>query len=293
MKLLVLLNEGAPLIDGARPDEMRRRIADGFAEARADADVRVVPARKLVSHVQEAADGRFDAVIAAGGDRMLNDVVNAIGATGRKPFGVLPLGTHNHFASDLGMPPDLNEAIRAITVASPQDMFVGEVNGRIFLTLSAVGLEPEALGRAGGKFDRATAMSIVQRTRSKHDVRLSTRGRAVVVGTPCMIISNSESQLEALGINARDPERGLMNIYVACRPHSHGRIRRFLQRLPGQSLPPATHFQAMALPEMRLDSPRRRKLMLCIDGEMLRVRAPLHYRVRSAPMRVLVPSAAP
>jgi len=291
MKLLVLLNESAPSNAGAGSEQLRRRIADGFAAAQADADVRVIAPLELLSHVQEAADGRFDAVVAAGDETLLNQVANAVAATGRKPLGVLPLGIRNHFARDLGMPLTLDEAIRSMASASPRDLFVGEVNGRIFLTLCAVGLEPEALNRDGGKYNHATAMSVVLRSRSKHDMRLSTRGRTIVSGTPCMICSNSWAQLDAMGINAREPEAGLLNIYVAHRPHSHSRLRRILQRLPGRSLPAPTHFHAMALAEMRLDNPRRRKLVVCLDGEMLRVRAPLHFRARSVPMRVLAPAA--
>ena len=147
MKLLVLLNEAVTSLDGAKPDELRRRVADSFVDARADAEVRVIDPRWLNKHVQEATDGLFDAIIAGGSDSMLNAVANAVVVYGRKPLGVLPLGIQSHFAKELGFPCDLDGAVRALAGATVTEALAGELNGRIFLSYAAVGLDPIAMMR--------------------------------------------------------------------------------------------------------------------------------------------------
>ena len=93
-----------------------------------------------------ARAGAYDAVIAGGGDGTLNTIANRL-AGGTVPFGVLPLGTHNHFAKDQNVPLDLDAAVAALADAVAErrfaDLDVGEVNGRIFLNASAIGLHPE------------------------------------------------------------------------------------------------------------------------------------------------------
>lgn len=292
MKLLVLLNEAVSTLDGGRPEDVRKRVADCFASVNGDAEVRVIDPRWLDKHVQEASDGYFDAVVAGGGDNMLNAVANAVAASGRKPFGVLPLGRQNHFAEELGFSTDLHEAVRMLADAKIVDTLAGELNGRLFLSYAAVGLDPLVVMRPqlNGHASPLTAEQIVNPASAKHDVRLSTRGRTVTPSTPCIIVSNNTSQMRAFGLKAAPPpDRGMINAYVARRGHTRGPLRRILKRLHLLPSPPASHFQAMVLPEMRVDSRRSRKVVVCIDGEMLEMRPPLHFRLRSTPLRLLVP----
>ena len=56
------------------------------------------------------------------------------------PLGVLPLGTLNHFARDVGVPPDPAAALQVIAGGCTTEVDVGEVNGRYFLNNSSLGL---------------------------------------------------------------------------------------------------------------------------------------------------------
>src|SRR6185503_2272868 len=94
---------------------------------------------------EAAADASLAAVVAGGGDGTLNTIAAALAGTG-KPFGVLPLGTHNHFAKDMAVPLDLAAAVaalaRGVARGRFRDVDVGEVNGRLFLNFSGIGLHP-------------------------------------------------------------------------------------------------------------------------------------------------------
>ena len=59
-----------------------------------------------------------------------------------KRLGVLPLGTLNHFAKDLGIPLELSEAVATIMHGRVEEVDVGEVNGRVFINNSSLGLYP-------------------------------------------------------------------------------------------------------------------------------------------------------
>ena len=72
-------------------------------------------------------------------------------------LGVLPLGTLNHFARDAGIPLDLEEAVAAIAGGRTRQVDVAEVNGRIFINNSAVGLYPELVEIARGAAAAARA----------------------------------------------------------------------------------------------------------------------------------------
>src|SRR5690606_11439746 len=89
-----------------------------------------------------AAETRPDAVIVAGGDGTVNCVAGAVVGTD-VVIGVLPGGTFNHFAKDIGMPDDMVGAVRALADAEPRLVDVGEVNGRVFVNNSVLGVYPE------------------------------------------------------------------------------------------------------------------------------------------------------
>ena len=66
---------------------------------------------------------------------------SALVGTGTR-LGLLPLGTLNHFARDLAIPTDLDEAAKLIASGVERRVDVAEMNGRIFINNSAIGLYP-------------------------------------------------------------------------------------------------------------------------------------------------------
>ena len=107
MRIAILLNAGAGTAARHRSDELCGRIAESCAALGLAADVRSVAAPDMRDAVAAAAaDRAVEAVVVGGGDGTLNTAVNVLVHAG-KPMGVLPLGTLNHFARDLGIPADL------------------------------------------------------------------------------------------------------------------------------------------------------------------------------------------
>ena len=91
----------------------------------------------------ESADRGVDAVVALGGDGTVNEVVN--GLDGKEvPLGIIPVGTANDFARQVGIPIDADHAMDAILRRKPRRIDTGELNGRRFLNVSAGGVGAEA-----------------------------------------------------------------------------------------------------------------------------------------------------
>jgi lipid kinase YegS len=94
-----------------------------------------------VLFAREAAEAGIDAVVAAGGDGTLNEVINGVmRARHRCAVGVLPFGTANDFAAVAGIPlQDPLEALRLITEGEPIAMDVGKLNDRFFVNVVSGG----------------------------------------------------------------------------------------------------------------------------------------------------------
>lgn len=98
---------------------------------------------------RQAAGGSYDAVVAAGGDGAIGEIVNGLVlAAGESPgaiagpLGIVPLGSANDLADVLELPHEVAEACRCIQAGCTRLIDVGWVNGRYFGNNSAVGLEP-------------------------------------------------------------------------------------------------------------------------------------------------------
>ena len=95
---------------------------------------------------RQAAEQELDAVIAVGGDGTVNEAANGLVGT-MTALGVLPLGTANVWAKEMGLPlGDLGVAARLLAVADVRRIDVGEVRGptiepRVFVLCCGVGLD--------------------------------------------------------------------------------------------------------------------------------------------------------
>jgi diacylglycerol kinase (ATP) len=91
---------------------------------------------------REAARSGCSTMFVAGGDGTLNEAVNGVasaGALGRVRFGIFPLGTGNDFATALGIPLELADAVDVLLDQRELRVDVGVVNGRCFVNTSGGG----------------------------------------------------------------------------------------------------------------------------------------------------------
>ena len=236
--------------------------------------------------------------MAAGGDGTVNAVATEVIAS-NKTLGVLPLGTLNHFARDLGIPLDLQAAAHTLVAGHTTEVDVGEVNNRVFLNNSSLGLYPmivrerEKRQRLGFRKWPAFVWATIQALRRYPflDVRLRVEDEFVDRTTPFVFIGNNEYTMESFNIGLRDRlDSGVLSVYIADRVGRWRLIGLAVRALVGR-LRDHKDFLALRSNEVRIQT-RRKRLRVAFDGEIGVMASPLEYRIRQRALRVIVPKDA-
>lgn len=278
-------------------EEVRERLTDFFKSR--DAEARILFAQsgaEIEALARRAVEDDCSPVIAGGGDGTINAVASHVVGTGRA-LGVLPLGTLNHFAKDIKIPLELEEAARVCVEGRVARVDVGEVNGRIFLNNSSLGLYPsivrereklqERLGHGKWRAFFWASLTVLRRYPFLK-VRLSTDETELARTSPFIFIGNNEYEMENFDIGSRSCiDKGQLSLYIAQRTGRMGLVRLAWRALFG-GLRNEEDFDALCTKEIWIET-RKSRLRVATDGEVNIMPTPLHYRVRPGALHVLVP----
>ena len=236
-------------------------------------------------------------VVGGGGDGTIAAIAAALVGTD-SALGVLPMGTLNHFAKDLGIPVELEKAVQTLFTGKVVRVDVGEVNGRIFLNNSSIGFYPrivqerEREQRQGSSkwvaFVRAAAL-IVQQSRTLHVELNEDHSHRQSYDTPFVFIGNNRYALAGLEIGTRAILDG-GKLWVCAPPYAS---RLTLITLALEALLGFVHDADLAAFETEQTDVHmhRDHVQVATDGEVNVMRTPLHYCIRPGALRVVVPSA--
>jgi diacylglycerol kinase family enzyme len=295
MTIAVVLNGRSG--SGAAAESVRR-IRELCAEGGREVRVTTASGKGIERAARAAVDEGCELLVGGGGDGTIGTVA-AIAAEAGLTFGVLPLGTRNHFARDLGLPLDLDGAMQVILAGNTRTIDLGEVNGRVFINNSSLGVYPrlvrfrEQLRKYGlAKWAAALwALLAVLRRHPFVGVRITADGEPMVRRTPFVFVGNNEYRMEGLSAARRDSlSDGVLALYVM---NASG--RRNLLWLAWQILRGRTadlkELEVFRVEEAEIEL-RRRTTHVALDGELLSVRGTLNYRVRPGALTVYAPVPA-
>jgi len=288
------------IVNAAAGDEGKREIADGLMPVFADHgfDARLVMAgdgSEMDSVARDAVRAKPDIIVAGGGDGTINAIAAHVAGTGIA-LGVLPLGTLNHFAKALRLPLDPQLAATVVASGKTAVIDVGEVNGKIFLNNSSLGLYPrlvrrreeqqEQLGR--GKWPAALWAAItLLRRHPLLDVRLTVNGKCINRRAAVVFIGNNVYSMSGLSIGERERlDCGQLSLFVTHRNGRRGLLALALRALFGR-LRGAAGLDALVTEAVDIES-RHMRLPVSIDGEVVSLDAPLRYRIRPGALTVIV-----
>ncbi|HVQ30038.1 MAG TPA: diacylglycerol kinase family protein, partial [Vicinamibacteria bacterium] len=272
-------------------------VREAFERHSLDAEILTVGHQDLPQAVTKAVASDADAVVLGGGDGTLGAGA-AVLVDSEKPLGILPLGTLNHFAKDVGIPLDLDQAIAIIARGQVREVDVGEVNGRIFLNNSSIGLYPSAVAQreelrhrhGGAKWSAMfTACVDVFRRYPLLTVTLQAEGRAVPVTTPFIFVGNNRYEMSLFALGTRTSlQGGELSLYLARNGGRWGLLRLAGRALLGR-LEQDRDFHSVLLPRLEIHT-RRRSLRVSLDGEVVQMTSPIRYSLRPRALRVLAPA---
>ncbi len=259
-------------------------------------DVREVEPERLADEIQSAVQDGEKRIVVSGGDGTIATAARSLVGTGVE-LGIVPGGTLNHFAHDLGIPADLPSACEIAadhTITACAD--VGYVNGLLFLNTSSVGAyvrlvrtrERLESGLGYALASAAAAIRVFLGIR-RFDVELEVDGLVHRYRTPMVFVAVGERELKlpTFGKRRRGGRRGLHVMVV------RGQRRAGLLALAFAAVARGVRHVAGTpkLDSFVVDRCRvvlRRRGPVAVDGEIVTLDTPLEYRVARDALKVVV-----
>ncbi len=235
-------------------------------------------------------------VVAGGGDGTVNAVAGALVGTDTA-LGVLPMGTLNHFAKDIGISMGLEAAVRNIFTGHVTKVDIGEVYGRVFVNNSGVGIYPHIVRQREEEQHHGhvkwvafvLAVGSVLRRYSRLRVRLHMdEAEALARITPFLFVGNNRYEIAGLEIGRRmSLDSGRLWVCMAPRTGRRNLARMALRALLGRVTD--HELNAFEVEEIWVETATPR-VNVSTDGEVSVMVAPLHYRIRPHALGVVVPA---
>jgi diacylglycerol kinase family enzyme len=243
------------------------------------------------------AQSGHEIVVAAGGDGTVSAVASALAGSGII-LGILPLGTLNHFAKDLGIPLTLPEAIDNLAQGHVVKIDVGDVNGRVFINNISLGIYP-AFVQARGDVRRrsvllrwytisSAALNVLSRLPLLR-ARVTVDAKPMKRITPVVFIGNNEYELDGALIGGRRTvNRGCLSLIMARSRGPWGLIKLVVRAALG-ALRGAKDLEVLLGREIEVRT-KSGQTSLAVDGEVTEeIKWPLRCTVRQGALQVLVP----
>ena len=286
--------EAAVILNRSKGD--RGEVAAALSAAGVSAKVEAVEGDAIRDRVETAIKAGAKLVIVGGGDGSVSSAAQAL-AGSDSTLGILALGTLNHLARDLGIPPDLKQAAELIGSAQARAIDVAEVNGRTFINNAAIGLYPlmvvdrEAQQQRLGRSKRLAMLVASLRTLARfHHQRLmlSVDGGERRVDTPLLFVGNNDYRLAVPAAGQRDRlDDGQLCVMVMRKKGVPGFLAAVARALLG--IPrPDDMVRLDGVTRLTVDSARS-TITLALDGETVAMKPPLEFHIRPGALKVIAP----
>jgi YegS/Rv2252/BmrU family lipid kinase len=280
----------------AHDAEIDRKVAAALESAGVDAEVELIDGRDYEERCRAIVERGDPMLVVGGGDGTISAAASALIGSDTA-LGILPLGTLNHFARDLGIPPDLDDAAKLIVSGKQRQVDVGEMNGQVFINNSAIGLYPlmvidRDLQRARLGRSKKLAMlvaSVRTLARFNHQrLTLTVNDEKERVDTPLLFVGNNEYRTDIGAPGRRKSlEDGKLSVFVMRKKTRLGFIAASLRALFNRTKPDDME-ELTNVERLRVGS-RRGRLAVSLDGEIVRAQPPLDYAIRKGALRIVAP----
>lgn len=244
---------------------------------------------------REAVREGFDVVVAAGGDGTINEVIQALVGT-PVALAVLPLGTGNVWAHEVGIPVDLAGAVRVILDGRVRRVDVGSAGTRYFLLMAGIGYDAEVTGTTDAQAKRklgrlayiVRGVTVALSFRG-HRATIDVDGKRAQCRALLIVIGNTRRYGGPVSVTAEARiDDGLLDVCVFKGVGALQSARYAAEVLLGRHLrdPGVSYFRAASL-TVSSDPP----LLVQVDGDTIG-KTPMVFRVHTRALNVIVPRQA-
>jgi diacylglycerol kinase family enzyme len=292
--IVVIVNARAGMASG-RP-HLATELVDLFGAVGRDVEIIALGEGDDPSAAARTASRHAAIVVAAGGDGTVSSVASAL-VDSTAALGVLPIGTLNHFAKDLHIPLDLEPAIAVIAAGHIREVDIARVNEFTFVNNSSIGIYPsivdarEALRSQGHAKWPAMVLATARVIRRHRGVTVSVEvdGRRQTRRTPFVFIGNNEYEVDGIRMGGRARiDEGELFAYLAPRLRAYQLPLLLAKALLGRARR-SGDFEIVRASELWIGVSTAGRQRVAFDGEVRRMRTPLHYRIRARALRVVLP----
>ena len=291
------VNQTMYILNGAsvHAQEARALVTAVSHELGVAVEVVVARGEELTAVAAQAVRQGRGRIVAGGGDGTVNAVAGAVMGTSAA-LGVLPMGTLNHFAKDVGIPQDLAAAVRNTLTGRVVKIDVGEVNGHVFVNNSGTGPYPyivrqrEEQQRHGHTKRVAFGLAVSAGLRRYYRLRVKLHldeAEANARLAPFIFVGNNRYEITGVELGQRRSlQSGRLWVCMPPAPSRYDLVRTALRSLTGRATDRDLHAFEVAEFWVQASTPR---INVSTDGEVSVMDAPLHYKIHPGALGVIVP----
>jgi diacylglycerol kinase family enzyme len=295
-RLTVVLNRESGTLVKLGPEKVEEGLREIFEAQACRAEIQLVTGKQLPDALREARESDADAVIVGGGDGTVASAATVL-AGSEKALGILPLGTFNLAARDVGMPLDWAEAAKLLISAPESLTDLLEVEGRLYLCVVVLGFYPSlAMGQPEyhGSWVMKTLRTLWHTLRGAATypplrLRLTTDAGVQSYHTRLALIANNDYE-DMFGIIPRRQslDGGYFTVYISRHHSLLGLASAFLSWTLGR-WNQDREISTIRTTELEIDVKRRHRISVMMDGELEKIPLPFTVRLRPKALRIISP----
>ncbi|HYD17338.1 MAG TPA: diacylglycerol kinase family protein [Patescibacteria group bacterium] len=299
-RVTLILNTGAGHDDKAAA---RGLIEERLAAAAVAVDViEIAKEGDVCAQIRAAVEQAHAAgqlIVAAGGDGTVNTVA-ALCVALKAPMGIIPMGTFNYFARDLGIPTEIGAAADLLATTPPRPVAVGLLQDRVFINNASFGKYAKIVRNREedkARFGRYRIVALLSEIKSLYarsrifSVRVGADSLEKRLRTTMIFAGINKVQMENLGMaRAEDASRLKMAVAVL-KPVGFLGMTRILLRGLFRRLPEDERVEVFYTETFTVEGAAD-SISCVVDGEIVNLRMPLEFRLLQDGLQVVAPVPA-
>lgn len=295
-QLTVVLNREAGTLVTLGPDQVEAGLREIFTTLGCKVQIFNVPGAEVEATLRKALQSNAEAVIVGGGDGTVAAAATVF-AGQEKPLGILPMGTFNLAARDVGISIDWRKAATQLVTAPTAEADLLDVGGKLYLCMMVLGFYPAlVMGQEEyhGSWLVKTARTLIDTARSMAtfpplNLSVNQNGFTTIHRTRMAMIANNDYEDMFGLLPARSSlDAGYFTVYISKHRTRRGMAKSVLLWVLGKWKMDREIISLRAT-EMEIDVNRERRLAVMMDGEVDKAALPFKVILRPKALRIISP----